>query len=321
MTGRTTKSRHNWLGAVAVCVLLAVTVYSVQAVDRAEWQGALSYWRGHLWLFAVALGINYVGIACDFGAWSLVYRQFGVALPLRTRVPLFLAVFAGQFMPLQSARLLRPMLVRRVLPRAFGKSAAAEAALFYVDILALGAVICGLAISLVAPLAAVPAAVAVVCVGYAFAQVLFGRMRMLDGAIPSGFWFSRAIGAATLLRSMDWFLQGCILYLLLRPLVGEAAFAPAALSALVSTTLGAGTGLPGGIGATEGIMAWLVGLTAISAAHRMITVGAYRFITFYLQLPLGWICLVYLRTRARRGGRPTSAGLGQAMRENSVANP
>jgi hypothetical protein len=315
---RNIENKHHWLGAFAVFLLLLLTLYYLWTIDPAEWEGATAYWSNHLWLFAVALTINYLGIACDFGAWSLMYRKFGLRIGLRTRLPLYFTLFAGTFMPLQSARLIRPMLARRLEPGSFAMSAAAEAALFYVDLVALVSVISLLGLIVVAPWFALPAAIALAGTGLVLAHVVFRRLAIAGRASDTRFWICRITFGVAALRAVDWLLQGLILFLLLRPLVTDIAFAPAALSALISTTLGAGSGLPGGVGATEGILSWFVGHTSMSAAHQAITVGAYRLITFYLMMPVGWICLLYLRSRL--GRRETAArSLPQQPGEQAMA--
>lgn len=299
MMPRILRGLRRGLGVVALLALLGVTLYYLVSVDPAEWRAAAAYWGRHAWLLAAAATINYLGIGLDFCAWSLMGRQLGVDVPLRTRIPLFLSVFAGQFMPLQSARLIRPMLVRRIAPRMFSRSVQLEVVVFYVELVALAAVLGFLTLLLVAPAAALPAALATGAAGLALAQVAarhIGPLRQVGGL---RIWLSRDTVAATALRACDWLLQGLILFLLLRPLAGdETTFPGAALSAVLATVLGAGTGLPGGVGATEGLLAWLVGLAAVSSAHSAVTVAAYRTVTFYLQLPLGWLCLVLLRARS-----------------------
>jgi uncharacterized membrane protein YbhN (UPF0104 family) len=67
--------------------------------------------------------------------------------------------------------------------------------------------------------------------------------------------------------------------------------------------LGVATGLPGGIGATEGLLGAGMRLRSVPVEHLAVAVAAFRLITFWVWIPIGWLAMGLLRRKAREISR------------------
>jgi uncharacterized membrane protein YbhN (UPF0104 family) len=70
--------------------------------------------------------------------------------------------------------------------------------------------------------------------------------------------------------------------------------------------LGVSTGLPGGIGATEGIIGTALSLRNVPMEHLAIAIAAFRLITFWMWIPIGWLALAIVNRRTSRPVNPES---------------
>jgi uncharacterized membrane protein YbhN (UPF0104 family) len=70
--------------------------------------------------------------------------------------------------------------------------------------------------------------------------------------------------------------------------------------------VGVSTGLPGGIGATEGMLGAALSWIKIPADQLALTVGGFRIAVFWIWIPIGWAALAVLRRRVRAAA-PVSA--------------
>jgi len=64
--------------------------------------------------------------------------------------------------------------------------------------------------------------------------------------------------------------------------------------------------LPGGIGATEGILGASLRLRSVPMEHLAIAIAAFRLITFWIWIPLGWLALAVVNRRISRPVTPES---------------
>jgi len=67
-----------------------------------------------------------------------------------------------------------------------------------------------------------------------------------------------------------------------------------------SAVLGVSTGLPGGLGATEGIIGASLRLRSVPMEHLAIAIAAFRLITFWMWIPIGWAALAVVNRRIAR---------------------
>jgi len=301
---------------IAFLLLAAVTAYSFYRFAQDDWRPAVEAWQGRWHMVALAFAVNYLGIALDAIGWFLVSGSLGIKVRPRLGVGIYLTVYATQLVPMQLGRLIRPDAVVRTGSGTLGRSVKAEAILFYLD---LGALLCLLgAVTLYIGLPFIPylgidsVALGMIVSGLAFVLACIALLAVANFAtrfvvetrlaLPLRYWFEPRTVAVLLLRSGDWVCTGTILWLLLADLPGDLSYARSIFFSLASTLVGSGSGLPGGIGATEGILGWFLAMVQLPAAHLVIAVGLYRFITFWMQVPLGWAALVWVNRRVAERG-------------------
>jgi uncharacterized membrane protein YbhN (UPF0104 family) len=196
-------------------------------------------------------------------------------------------------------------------------SVQAEVSLFFLDLTALLSLLGALAVylgltSIGGTDMRLNAALAIASYGLLAATALTGATlgaKLLGGtrlAYPRRFWSCPGALGALALRTADWGCAGIILYILTRGLPGELGLPRICFAALLSTLVGSGSGLPGGIGATEGVLGWLLGLMQLPMAHLVIAVGLYRLITFWAQVPVGWAAVAWVNRCLTPTGKPES---------------
>jgi uncharacterized membrane protein YbhN (UPF0104 family) len=307
---------------IALALLAAVTLWYFLRFLQDDWRPALEAWQGRWGLVLLAAAMNYCGIAMDSLAWTNAYAAFGMRVRTRAGFAIYLTVFAAQLVPMQLGRLVRPDAVARAGLGTVGRGVKAEAVLFYLDLSALLSLIGAFAVWLglpylprigfsSEPLGALAATAVFLLL--ALAALSAGRLAAAlvsntPLALPERFWFHWRTLLVLLLRAGDWLCASTVLYLLVNELPGGITFARAAFFSTVSTLVGSGSGLPGGMGATEGTLGWFLGMASLPAAHLVIAVGLYRFITFWLQVPLGWTALVWVNQRLKHEVPATTPG-------------
>ena len=92
-----------------------------------------------------------------------------------------------------------------------------------------------------------------------------------------------------------WVAHGFALYVVVAGLPGAMTLWDSLFFAPGAAVLGTGTGLPGGIGATEGILGASLRLRSVPVEHLAIAVAAFRLITFWMWIPIGWFALIIAR--------------------------
>ena len=74
--------------------------------------------------------------------------------------------------------------------------------------------------------------------------------------------------------------------------------------------LGAASGMPCGLGVVEGYLGATFHSVHVPGEHLTLAVGAFRLITFWLWIPVGWVALTWLGrlpdAGEASGGMPTN---------------
>ena len=71
-------------------------------------------------------------------------------------------------------------------------------------------------------------------------------------------------------------------------------------SAPGSAVIGLASGLPGGLGLTEGLLGASLGFSGVPEAHHALGVATFRLITFWLLLPIGWFALMWAGRQVKK---------------------
>lgn len=288
---------------VAFLILAGVTLWQGWAFFSDDWRAVLNQWHSHAVCIMAALACNVVGLGCDFWAWRSAYRLHGLRLPLRQGLAAYLSGFAAQLVPLQLGRVLRPDSVSRLQGAPFSRALLAEVSLFALDVAALGCSI----LAFVSGMYYLPL---LFCVFGCFAVGVYMVPRFVPVSWAQRLGFQqlsvgarKRILAVWALRCLDWTALAVVLVLLVRPWATQTNPLQIMAGALAASVVGTGSGLPGGIGATEGSLAFFLSLSAISAAYGAVVVFLYRLITFWAQIPLGWLALLYVRALEKKISR------------------
>lgn len=298
-----TKHLRLWIVSLLACV----TVFVAWRFLREDGLEALTTWRGNLGWVALAIALNLLGVAMDALCWTWTYRRCGLAVRGWTGLALFASVYALQFLPAQTGRLVRPESARRLGLGTLRRGIEAEASLVYLDLSAVALLIVALVLWQWHPAAGLIAGITLAASALAAAGIV---ARLLPGWAatlrPSLFWSWQ--GALCLgLRVLDRCLIGTVMLVLLWPVVGPVAYARVALYALIGDTAGSASGMPGGLGVAEPVLGGLLRLAELPAAQIVIVVGLYRLITFWAMVPLGWAAWLYVQrlpARSTHGGGP-----------------
>ncbi|MFM1919745.1 MAG: Lysylphosphatidylglycerol synthase region [Candidatus Hydrogenedentota bacterium] len=293
------------LRLVIVSLLACVTVFVAWRFLREDGIEALRAWRGNLGWVALAIAVNLIGVAMDALCWTWTYRRCGLAVRGRVGLALFASVYALQFLPAQTGRLVRPEAARRLGLGTLRRGIEAEASLVYLDLSAVALLIVSLALWQWHPAAGLAAGLTLATAALAAAGIVARLLPAWAAALrPSLFW--SLPGALCLgLRVLDRCMIGTVMLVLLWPVAGPVAYARVALYALIGDSAGSASGMPGGLGVAEPVLGWLLQMAELPAAQIVIVVGLYRLITFWAMVPLGWAAWLYVQrlpTRSTPGG-------------------
>ncbi len=284
---------------VGFVVLALVTLYGVHEFATGDWNDVLAYWRAKVETIPSVLLLASVDLALEGTAWIWVYCVLGLHALGGRGVCAFLAGRAGLLLPAQLGRLIRPDVMARLAGGTLTACLKAEAVVFVLDVAAVLVLLTGLLVLMLAPWAAPLAVVAVLAVMWTFP----GWLRRLSGTRFDLGYFPWRSGHSLLvigLHALGWTAHGAALYLLIRDLPGDATLVQTMFATTGSAVVGAGTGLPGGIGAIEGLLGVSLSLLQVPAVHLAMAVGGFRLVTFWMWIPVGWIVLLLAKRWASR---------------------
>jgi uncharacterized membrane protein YbhN (UPF0104 family) len=295
-------SKLKFLGparAIALLVLAAVTAVGVWTFVTGDWSAVISYWREH-WVLIPALALlSIVDVVLEAIAWAWLYSRFGVKAFDRSSVLVYLAGRAGLLLPAQLGRLIRPDAMVRMGKGSFMQCLKAETLLFVLDGVSVLSLLAALLAYKVAHWAALPAGLASIAVMLFVGDKLAELLAHTHLSIERGFWWTGSTIAVVLISMAGWIAHGLGLYVVVADLPGSVTLWDALAFGPGSAVLGTGTGLPGGIGVTEGLLGASLRLRGVPVEHLAIVVAAFRLITFWIWIPIGWLALIVTRRQGR----------------------
>jgi len=289
--------RHARL--LAFVLLAVVTCWGLYGLFASGWTEALAYWRGQGLVLLGAFACTCVAGALDAVGWMWIYRRLGVRMRHATGIGVFLAAHAGQLLPLHLGRLVRPDAIARLGWGSLTVCLKAEVVVLFLDAAASIVLVIGLGACLVHPVVGGICAVVVSVVLLFSADRLATMVSDTRIALPPSFWRQWQTISVLLIHVAAWTFNGVALYLVVRDLPGDIRLLEALFVAPFSAGLGAGTGLPGGIGAIEGLLGISLKTLHVPTAHLALSVAAYRLVNFWVWLPIGWLALILVNRQAR----------------------
>lgn len=285
---------------VALLILAIVTCVGLYAFLRSDWQDSLRYWHGQGPVLLLALAMQACDIFLDSLLWALCLREVGIRIGFTQRSLIFMAGYAGLLLPLQLGRYLRSEAIGRLGHGSTRRAILAESVLLVLTAVANVCVLASVAMTrLYWPLTPLVGP-CIVLIFLFVADRVFALITHENYSLPPGFWWRPRIVAVAFLTSVGWLVNGSLLYLVTRHLPKSPELWQALFIAPSNLLMGVVTGLPGGIGAVEGFLGISLSLVDMPPAHLTLAVAAFRFVTFWFWIPVGWVAFTLVNRLARR---------------------
>lgn len=284
--------KHGRLAAFLL--LMLVTFVGFRTLMGGNWQEAMVQWRGRSSVFVFAVVLRLIDLSMDFGLWIWVMRTFRIKLGWRRGFLVYLSAGAGILLPAQLGRFIRSDALARMGVASLADAAKAEVLFLFLSMVGAIALLCGSMAYTIMPLSSVPTTILTVCAVCFLVKPISWVLRYIGIEFPVDFLrWDRAV-AIGLIAAFGWFLNGIMLYLLLRGLPGDVQLWQATFIVPSNMLAGVLTGLPGGIGAVEGLMGISLGFLQVPSSHLTLAVGAFRLLTFWMWLPAGWVAFLWV---------------------------
>ncbi len=285
---------------LALLVLILVTGVGVWTFVTGDWAEVITYWREHWELIPLLALFSIIDVALEAIAWMWLYTRFRIRAFDRGGFMVYLSGRAGLLMPAQLGRLIRPDAMTKMGRAPFKECMKAETLLLVLDGISVLALLAALFAYKIQPLAALPAFIAVVGTLLFIGDRIADKLAHTHLTIEKGFWWTRSTIAIILVNLTGWIAHGLALFVVVAGLPGAMTLWDALIFAPGSAVLGTSTGLPGGIGATEGILGASLRFRSVPVEHLALAVAAFRLITFWIWIPIGWLTLLALKRQNRR---------------------
>lgn len=281
---------------LAAFILLAiVTAYGLFSFVTGDWSDVVSFWRDNWDMIPLLVLLSVLDVLLEGIAWTWTYHRFGIRSLDRSGFLAFLTGRAGLILPAQLGRLLRPDAMVRLGRSTLAEALKAEGVVFVFDGTSVLALLAGLLVYLEFPIAA-PFAAAAVVIGMVVLGNTLNRLLTHERLrLPVAFWWSWSTLGIIAVNLAGWVAHGLALYVVVRGLPGFMGIWDALFMGPGSAVLGVATGLPGGIGATEGILGAAMRLKSVPVEYLAVAVAAFRLITFWVWIPIGWLAIGYLQ--------------------------
>lgn len=284
----------------AFLLLAVVTVYGAYKFMTGDWQTVISYWRDHIEIVPMLCGFSLLDVMLEGLAWMWVYHRFGIQAFDGNGIATFVAGRAGLLMPAQLGRLIRPDAMVKLKRAPLATCLKAEAVVFALDAISVFALLAGLFVYRIYPWASVIAAIVIIAVAIFLGNRLAAMLMHTRMNMPAAFWWAWPTIIIVAIDMAGWIAHGIGLHVIVAGMPGDMTLWDSLFVAPGSAVLGVSTGLPGGIGATEGIIGASLRLRSVPIEHLAVAITAFRLITFWIWIPIGWIALAILNRRISR---------------------
>lgn len=295
----------------AFLILAVITAYAVYRVATGEWQEIAGFWAGRWYIIAVLVLMSTVDVVLEGIAWAWVYHRFGIKAFDRIGFLAFVAGRAGLPMPAQLGRLIRPDAMVRHHRSPALHALKAEAVVFALDSISVVTLLGGLVVYRLMPLATPLAVALAIAVALQLGNTATAILTKTRLHLPRDFWWTWSTLCIILIMMAGWIAHGIALHVVVQGLPGSVTLWDSLLFAPGTAVLGVATGLPGGIGATEGLLGASLKIRSVPTEHLAVAIAAFRLVTFWMWIPIGWLAVAILRRISVRTER----------RRDSVTDP
>jgi len=285
---------------IGFVILAIVSIHGIREFMAGDAATVTEVWSGKLVILPLVLVFAILDVCLETAGWMWIFERLGLRARDLTGAAACIAGKAGLLLPAQLGRLIRPDLMVRLGRGTMAQNLQAEAAVFVLDSISVVALFAGLVAFRVHPALGPLASAVVISVSLFIGNRL---VRILSGTkfeFPSSFWWSWQAFAIVLVEAAGWISHGIAFYFVASDLPGNVGLWDGLFFAPGSALLGLSSGLPGGIGATEALLGASLGFNGVPQAHLAVSVAAFRVITFWLWLPVGWLALMWGGRQARK---------------------
>jgi hypothetical protein len=279
----------------AFSLLGAITVYGIVRLVNSDWTEVSAFWQAHAAIIPLLIVISVIDVVLEGLAWMWVYHRFDIKVFDRVGALAFLSGRAGLLMPAQLGRLIRPDAMVKQNRTAVSNALKAEAVIFSLDAISVVSLLGSLVVFQLYPVAAPFTALAIIATSMFAGNFIAQFLTPTRLHLPLGFWWKWATFFIIVIGMSGWIAHGVALHVVVADLPGEMTLWDSLFFAPGSAVLGVATGLPGGIGATEGLLGASLRVRSVPVEHLAIAVAAFRLITFWMWIPIGWIAVAILR--------------------------
>ncbi|MGB5706311.1 MAG: lysylphosphatidylglycerol synthase domain-containing protein [Arenicellales bacterium] len=280
---------------LAFILLGAITVYGLFRLVNSDWAEVSAYWKGHGEIIPILITISVLDVTLECLAWMWVYHRFGIRVFDRVGTLAFLSGRAGLLMPAQLGRLIRPDAMLKQKRTSLSVALKAEAVIFALDGISVVSLLAGLIVYQLYPLAAPLVVLAIITTSMFLGNFVTQLLTHTRLHLPVEFWWKPITMLIILVCMSGWVAHGVALHVVVSELPGDMTLWDSLFFGPGSAVLGVATGLPGGIGATEGFLGASLRIRSVPIEHLAIAVAAFRLITFWMWIPLGWIAIAIMR--------------------------
>lgn len=292
---------------MAFVLLAVVTVLGIYGFMTGDWTMVIAYWREHIEIIPLLIGFSILDVALEGVAWMWVYHRFQIPAFDRAGLWTYVAGRAGLLVPAQLGRLIRPDAMGKLQRAPLADCLKAEAMVFVLDAISVVALLAGLFVYRIYPIAAIPAAFAVIGTTMFLGNRIAAMLTHTRMNMPATFWWAWPTIFIIGLNTAGWIAHGLALHVVVADMPGDMTLWDSLFVGPGSAVLGVSTGLPGGVGATEGIIGASLRLRSVPIEHLAFAIAAFRLITFWMWIPIGWLALALVNRSIARPVTPESA--------------
>jgi uncharacterized membrane protein YbhN (UPF0104 family) len=283
---------------IGFVLLAAITIWGLRELFTGDWQAVTGYWTSKLPWLPVILGFFLLDLFLEGVAWVWVYERFRIRAADPLGATVYLSGNAGLLMPAQLGRLIRPDSMVKLGRASLADCIKAEGSVFVLDSLSVVALLAGLIVWRIYPGLAMVAGFGLIAICLFLGDRIANRLAGTRLDLPRGFWWSWKSWAIVFVEMIGWGMHGVAFFILVADLPGNLTLWDALFYAPGSAVLGVGSGLPGGVGATELLLGGALRINQVPVEQLALVVTAFRLVTFWLRLPIGWVALAVVRRKA-----------------------
>lgn len=280
---------------IAFLLLGAISAYAAYRLATGDWNEVTIFWASHGAIIPTLILISVIDVLLEGLAWGWVYHRFEIRTFDRVGALSFLAGRAGLPMPAQLGRLIRPDAMIKQGRTTVLHAVKAEAVVFGLDAISVVSLLGGLMVYQVFPRLTPFAVLGGIAIAMLLGNMVTKLLTKTRLHLPLKFWWTWSTFLIILIMMVGWIAHGLALYVVVQDLPGEMTLWDSLFFGPGTAVLGVATGLPGGIGATEGLLGTAMKVRSVPTEHLAIAIAAFRLITFWMWIPIGWIAIGILR--------------------------